>query len=464
MVYEVVDLVVSGGDVLTADGVQSGLWLAAADGRVVAIGDARSVHPPQSREALDAKGMLILPGLVDTHVHFREPGIEYKEGFATGSRAAATGGVTTVFDMPNTEPPTDSPERLREKAARAAKSSWVDFALYGLLGPGRPQGISEMVDAGSIGLKTFLGQSETGPGCPLPPSDGELIDALEDLATAGGRLAVHAENHCAILHRRSSLRKASRIDLAAHRASRPPVLEAEAVMRVGLFAKYAGCPIHIVHVSSQQGLESVARLKDMGVLVTAETCPHYLVPPPGSQNRLSTRVNPPIRGTEDARALAAGLVTGVLDYIASDHAPHRPDEKAGSDMESVRAGLVGVEHMLPVLWSNREQLGITDRQLVHWLTRAPAQSWNVWPQKGDIRIGGDADLLLLDPYKEWDLDGGHSRYPTSPYQNVRCVGKVDTTILGGKIIFRDGHLVGEPQGKWIQSSRAARADKERQYV
>ena len=445
-----VDLVVANGTLVDAFGTYPDTAVAVAGGRVQAVG--RPAVMPPARQTIDAAGRYVLPGVVDTHVHFREPGMGYKEGYETGSGAAALGGVTCVFDMPNTDPPTDTAQRLHDKLALVRGRSWVDYAMYGLLGPGDPGDLTGLADAGVIGVKAFLGQSETGTGCPSPPDDGALYEGMGLLAAAGVRLAVHAENHAMMRRWIGRLRGAGADGLDAHRRSRPPVVEVEAVRRAGLFARYTGCAVHVVHLSSAEGVDAVRRVRAEGVDMTCETCPHYLV---DLGARPALRVNPPVRGEADRIALAAALVSGDVDYVASDHAPHDRSEKCGTSVWEVRPGLAGVQHTLQIMWDRRTELGLSPPDIVRLTSFRPARVWGLWPRKGALVPGADADLVVLDPAHRWTIDAatGHTRHGSGPYAGLSGTGAPVVTVLRGTVVARDGQLVGRPFGAFLAADR-----------
>ena len=373
---------------------------------------------PWSGRRIDATGKYVLPGVIDAHVHLREPGMTYKEDYATGTGAAALGGVTCVLDMPNTEPATNTATRLAEKLAAVEESAWIDYAMYGLISVGQLHHLEDMTRAGVIGFKTFLGQSERGSGCPRPPGDGELYAAMTMLSALGMRLAVHAENHEIMRWRIDEMRRKGITDFAAHRDSRPPVVEVEAIQRVGIFAEYSGCAVHIVHVSSGDGAKAVQAIRNRGVDLTAETCPHYLVLD-GNEPLTNARwrVNPPIRGHRDAAALGHALANRHLQLVASDHAPHSAAEKAEAAVWDVRAGLPGTQHLLQLLLSHREELALTMPDIVRVTSVQPAKVWGLWPQKGSLAPGADGDLTVVDLDLAWTIDANsiHAKSPYSPY-------------------------------------------------
>jgi allantoinase len=446
------DLVLTGGTLVTISGEWPRTAVAVKDGLIAAIG--RPELMPPGGETLDLSGLHIIPGVVDAHVHFREPGMSSKEGFEAGSGAAALGGVTCVLDMPNTMPPTDTVERLSAKKDGIAGRSWVDYGCYGLLTGENLGELAGLHAAGVVGVKCFMGQSESGPGCPLPPGDGVLLEAMAVLARLGLRLAVHAENHDIMSHRIGQYRAAGAAGMWAHTSSRPPIAEVEAIQRAGLFAMHAGCKIHILHVSSAQATEAVVAQRAHGVDMTAETCPHYLLFAEPSQ--LSMRVNPPIRTSADSQALASALRDGYLDLVSSDHAPHQEAEKDAASIWDVRAGLTGVQHMLQLLLDRRASFGLSLTDIVRLTSYQPARVWGLWPRKGDVVLGGDADFTVVDLNRPWAVtrEGIYSRSQWSPYLGWRGHGAPVATIIGGQIVAREGRLIGSPRGRWICRGRS----------
>lgn len=446
---EFVDLMIADGTVVDIFGEFPGTSIAIADGRIAAMG-TRGAMPP-ARQVIEANGHYILPGVIDAHVHLREPGLGYKEGYFNGTGSAALGGVTCIFDMPNSEPPINNLERFQEKLDHAKGRAWVDYAFYGLLGPGDAGQAGPLADAGAIGMKAFLGQSESGPGCPLPPDDGELYEAMEVLAARQLRLAVHAENHSLMRRRIAALKEIGADGLDAHLHSRPVVAELEAINRVGIFAKATGCRVHIVHVSSGAGIAAVRNFKSAGVAMSAETCPHYLLYSDVPTDQTLLRVNPPIRGAADCRALIAALRGDGIDYVASDHAPHHAAEKKADSVWQVRPGLIGVQHVLQLLWSRRAEWGLSISDIVRLTSFAPARAWGLWPRKGAICCGSDADLVVIDPDRPWVIDEQSifSLHRTSPYSGLAGQGIPVVTTVRGKVVMRDGSLVGDPAGDWV---------------
>ena len=265
------DLLVRGGRLVSPDSIIDAC-VAIKDGVITAVGDEAAM--PEARETLDATGMHVLPGAIDVHVHFRDPGYPHKEDFESGTAAAAFGGVTTVFDMPNTIPPTGTAEILAAKHRIAAEKAHVDFGLYGLLGEGTIEHVSALVTGGVIGFKLYMGNTF---GKIPSPSTGAMLEAFEVVAPTGKRISLHAETNSIMERRETRLRNAGRSDALAHIASRPAVVAVEAVSRAAILAEWTGARIHILHISSAEELRPLREAKARGVDITGETCPHYLM-------------------------------------------------------------------------------------------------------------------------------------------------------------------------------------------
>src|SRR5580692_9793924 len=282
------DLVIAGGTIVTENAAFPAS-LAIAEGRIAAIGE-ESAMPPAA-ERLDAAGLHVLPGAIDAHVHIREPGYTHKEDWATGTAAAACGGVTTIFDMPNTNPPTGTPEALAMKLAAAEAKAFVDFGIYGLLDENNIDGLEALIAGGVAAFKCFMGN--TFGNLPAP-SDGAMLEGFEILSRHGLRCTVHAENPSIMARRQARMETAGRTDPHAHLAARPEVCEVEAIGRAIVFAEWTGARLHIAHHSSKDALYLVRAAKARGVDVTVETCPQYLFLDSRDVERLGgiLRVNP----------------------------------------------------------------------------------------------------------------------------------------------------------------------------
>ena len=386
------DLVIHSGTFVSHDGMTAAS-IAIRDGRVLAVG-AREAMPP-ARETFDASGLHILPGAIDVHVHFRDPGYPHKEDWETGTAAAAFGGVTTVFDMPNTIPPTGDAETLAAKHDIAAKKACVDFGLYGLLGEDTIENVPELIDGGVIGFKLYMGNTF---GKIPSPSTGAMLEAFEVVAPTGKRISLHAETNSIMERRQNRLRRpAGAIRWLTSRRGRRSSPSKPSAARP-LLAEWTGARIHILHISSAEELRPLREAKTRGVDITGETCPHYLLLSTDDYHDLAgiIRVNPPVREARNHEPLWAALSDGTIDLIATDHAPHTREEKTRNDIWAVDCGFPGVETQMPLMLTevNNGRLSLCD--YVRLSSLNPAKIWGLYPRKGAIAPGADADLALVD--------------------------------------------------------------------
>jgi dihydroorotase len=396
-------------------------------------------------QTIDASALYALPGLIDGHVHFRQPGLEHEETWMTGTRAAVFGGVTTVLDMPNTLPPTDTVDRARDKLALAGESAYCDFGLFGLVGASTND-VGPLAGSGHVvGLKVFMGPT-TG-GLAAPDDDG-LRRPLEIARDAGLRVSFHAEDRALISAAEALLGKAGRTDALAHLEARPAEAEVRAIERVGELVAAVNARAHICHVSSAAGLARVAEWRERGVDMTCEVAPHHALLGRDVYERFggSAKVNPPIRGEPDASALVAALADGRIDCVASDHAPHPSADKQRASIWDVPAGFAGVETLLPLMLTAVNDGRLSLERLVHSTSEAPAKTWGLWPRKGSVTIGADADLTLVDLDRAGTIRAAdlHGKNNLSPFEGRATKGAVVATIVRGRIVVRDSELVGVP--------------------
>ena len=393
------DLVVEGGTIVTPETTEPG-DVAIRDGVFAAVGTRGAFSGAQVDERLDATGLHVMTGVIDGHVHFRDPGFPAKEDFASGSLAAIHGGVTTVLDMPNTDPPTNSVDRAADKLRRA-RAAWCDVGLFGLVTDGSVDELAPMAEAGLvIGYKAFLGPTTGG----LPaPSDATLRRAMAIIRSLGMRLAVHAEDAAIVAAATERVRATGRTDGLVHPESRPVEAEVVAIDRIGALAVETGCPVHIVHLSSADGLAAIERWRARGVDMTCEVSANHLFLGAEDMDVIGPRMkmNPPVRLRSEGHgeALLAGLARGAVDMVASDHAPHTEADKLGGDIWSAHAGAVGVETSPSVLLTRAVAAGrLTLERFVAVTSSEPARIWGL-RGKGSWAVGADADLTL------WRLDG-----------------------------------------------------------
>ena len=406
-------------------------------------------EPPGSIKAAPAKvidgtGLHALPGVIDGHVHFRQPGLEQEEDWVSGTRAAVMGGVTTVLEMPNTVPPTDTVDRARAKLRLAGASAHCDFGVFGLVGTSADL-VADLADSGLVvGLKAFLGPTT---GDLLAPDDEGLRSALLVARAAGLRVAFHAEDRAIVAARETALRSAGRTDALAHLEARPASAEVVAIDRVGRLLLATGAAGHLLHLSSAAGLAAVERWRARDVDLTCEVTPHHvLLDRDAYQLGGVAKVNPPIRRELDAFALLAALADGRVDCLASDHAPHLAADKQRTSIWDVPAGFCGVETLLPLMLGAVNDGSLSLERLVEATSLAPARIWGRGPAKGAIEVGVDADLVLVDlDRRGWvraaDL---HGKNNLSPFEGRQTGGTVMATIVRGRVVVRDGQLVGNP--------------------
>ena len=442
------DLVIHGGRVVHPHGVVPAS-VAVQHGRIVAIGAHEAM--PEAAETLDASGLHVLPGAIDVHVHFRDPGYTHKEDWDTGTAAAAMGGVTTVFDMPNTVPATADAQALREKHAIASARARIDYGLYGFLGEDTIPNVPELVEGGVIGFKLYMG--ETFGRLPTP-STGAMLEAFEVVAPTGKRISLHAETATIMARRETCMRAAGRIDALAHLAARPAIVAVEAVGRAAALAEWTGARIHILHMSSAAELRPLAEAKARGVDITGETCPHYLLLSSDDYAKCGgiIRVNPPVREASNQGPLWDALADGTIDMIATDHAPHSREEKTRGDIWTVDCGFPGVETQMPLMLSALAEHEATICDYVRWSAWNPARLWGLAPHKGTVQVGADADLALVDVGRTMRIDDHelHSRSKISPWNGRQVTGLPVHTLVRGRFVMRERALVDGTPG-WGRS-------------
>jgi len=441
---EKVDLVINGGIVVSPE-AEYHASIAIKDGLIHAIGAPEAM--PDAKEILDATGMLILPGAIDVHVHFRDPGYAQKEDFGSGTAAAAFGGVTTVFDMPNTLPTIATPEALAAKHKIASGKAYVDYGLYAVLGEESIEQIPDLIEGGIIGFKCYMGNTF---GRIPSPSTGAMLEAFEIVAPTGKRISLHAETNSIMERRESRLRAAGRIEPLAHLASRPAVVAVEAVARAAILAEWTGARIHVLHISSAAELKPLAEAKARGVEITGETCPHYLLLSEEDYEKSGgvVRVNPPVRETPNQQPLWDALMDGTIDMVATDHAPHTPEEKTRNDIWTVDCGFPGVETQMPLMLTEINRGRATIKDYVRWSAENPAKTWGLYPRKGTLTVGSDADIAIVDMKRSWTIDDAkiQSRSKISPWQGWQASALPIHTIVRGRFVMKDRVLNEEARG------------------
>ncbi len=434
------DLAIRGGRVVQADGVREAdvLILEGTIIRIVAPGEGSAA------DEIAAHGLVVLPGVVDAHVHTNEPGRADWEGWTAATRGAARGGVTTIADMPlNSIPPTVDEAAFDAKDQAAGEGAVVDYALWGGLVSDDAHALRALADCGVVGVKAFLCPSGVAEFAHL--YDDELVPALRAAAEAGLLVAAHCEDEATVARATDGVRGK---DLRAWLDSRPVEAERIAIERLAAAARETGARVHVVHVSSAEGLEAVGRARRAGVDMTAETCPHYLGfgASDFSEHGPLLKCAPPIRHGARTR-LWDEVVAGRVEYVASDHSPCSAALKTrgAADVFAAWGGITGIQSTLPLMLTEGvHERGLSLELMAQLLATRPAKRLGLWPRKGEIRPGTDADLVLVDPDREWTLapDALEARSGLSPYVGRRFVGSVERTLVRGRTVFANGAITG----------------------
>jgi len=442
------DLIIKNGEVVTPEATLKAAVLV-KDGKIAGLVSGGDL--PAAKEVFDASGLHVLPGLIDGHVHFRDPGLTYKEDFGTGSLAAAYGGITTIIDMPNTVPATSNVEGFKAKLAEASKKSFVDFGIIGVVFEENIPDLVPMAEAGIIGFKIFMGETV---GKLPSPSDGGILDAMKVIATTGLRVGVHAEDNSIIKYYTEKLKAAGRTDPEAFVESRPNIAEKECISRAIMFAEQTGAKLHIYHMSSQEGVELVADAKFRGLDVSAETGPHYLLLDYTFMQKVGSmlKMNPPVRTKQDQKALWEGLLDGTVESIATDHSPHTREEKVKDVIWDAIPGFCGVESNVPLMLTqvNKGKMSLNHYVLV--ASEGPARLWNMYPKKGCIQIGSDADFTIVDMKKKGVIKAEelHSKNKVTPFDGFEVKGMPVATVVRGAFVLRNGRVAGSPAGQLVR--------------
>lgn len=424
------------------------------DGRILGIGP-HDDRPAGVRE-LDAGALVVMPGLVDPHVHVNDPGRADWEGFDHATRAAAAGGVTTLVDMPlNSIPPTTTVSGLAAKQRAAKGRCSVDVGFWGGVVPGNTADLEPLARAGVLGYKCFL--SPSGVDEFTHVSEGDLREAMPVLARLGLPLLTHAEMP-ALLRNPAHAREGRTGDPRTYATwldSRPPKAEHAAIDLLIALAREFGARVHIVHLASADGLEAIRAARAAGVAVTVETCPHYLAfaAEEIADGATAFKCAPPIRGRDHRERLWQGLAEGDIDLVATDHSPAPPALKRLDEGDFVRAwgGIASLQIGLSAVWTGAAARHLPLERLSAWMAAAPARLAGLADTKGRIAVGRDADLVVWDPDADVRIDGAalYHRHPVTPYDGARLKGRVQTTILRGRVIYEEGRHVGPPSGRLL---------------
>lgn len=417
------------------------------DGRVVCIGHDLDAG---TATVFEADGKRVLPGAIDAHVHFHLPvgNLFSADDCASGTRAAACGGVTTVLDFATPDPGQPLGEAVRKRIAEFAASAHVDFGLHAVIrgtGPDLAVQMRQALDQGVSSFKAYLVYAG------LMLDDGDLSDALAVARDTGALLSVHAENASLIDHRIRQLQASGLTTPWHHYESRPEFVEAEAVRRVLDLARAMDAPVYIVHLACEEGLEAVSRARSEGQPVYAETCPHYLHFTKEVYRRGDGHLyicSPAIKGAESREALWSGIRRGVIQVVATDHCPFQSNEKAlgADDFTKIPNGCMGVETLYPFMLDAACRGMIPFSQAVAVCSANPARLFGCAPQKGTLAIGSDADLVIFDPNGSTLVTraGMHSKVDYTIWEGIRLQGRIEQVFSRGRLVCHDGQALSEP--------------------
>ena len=425
--------------------------------RIVAVGPDL---PDTDVDVVDVTGRLVLPGAIDLHVHFEEPGPTRREGYATGTSAAAAGGITMVVEHPLSDPPTTTAANFAAKLRIVAPSAVVDFGLWGGAIPGNAGELAGMADLGAAGFKAFMVGSEPD----YPRLDGpELRAAMAEVARIGSTLVVHAEDHDMVEQEAARLQGLGRLDPAAWAESRPEASEVVAVERALKLARETGCRLHLVHVSVPAAARAAADARASGLDVGIESVLHHLLLDESATVRLGpiAKCSPPLRPSLTVEALWQALADGTIDFIASDHAPWEPWEKAEGDDDIWRApnGCQSLQFLMVLGLDAWQRRGGTISRWVALTATAPARWLGAYPRKGTLEPGSDADLAVYQVGPERHVSPAELRnkHRWTPFEGLMTRYTIEATMVRGRWVYRDGAVVEPGTGRYVPLGPAALA-------
>ncbi len=444
------DLLVKNGKIVTAECVFSGN-IAVKEGKIAAV--LLAGEEPEAKKVIDAKGNYVFPGAIDTHAHLNDPGYEWREDYAHGTAAASVGGYTTIIDMPlQNEPAMTNAKIFDMKVEKVSPNAYVDYCFWGGLIPDNFQDLKGMDEKGCVAFKSFIG--------PVSPdysslNYGQVYEAMQIIHEFDGRAGFHCEDFASIKWQEQRMKKEGRLDWKGFLESRPVVAEMVATVDVIELAKATGCKAHICHVSSPDVAQKIKEAQQEGYDITAETCSHYLslTDEDVINNGPLFKCAPPLRSKEEVDRLWTYVEDGTFSGIASDHSPCSYDEKfkeiLGHKIETVFdvwGGISGIQSGFQVSFHEGcVKRGISPSVLANAMAKKPAEAFGIYGRKGDIRTGFDADLIIVDPDKDWEITEESLLYVNkiSAFVGMKGKGLPVCTVVRGKVIAEDGKVVGE---------------------
>lgn len=447
------DLLLTNGTIATDYGVFKGS-LAIRDGKIAHIISGESQVELDAKEVVDCTGKILMPGVIDSHVHTWEPGKNHRDDWENSTLAAICGGVTTILEHPLSIPAVKDEESFDLKYQVANKTSHTDFGLWGAILPNNHEHIERLQELGCVAFKGFI--SYANDEFPHLP-DSKLYESMQLLKELDAITAVHAENADMAYEGAEKMKRMGRKDPLAHLESRESIVELESINKAILFSEYLKARLHIVHMSIHEGAELIKKAKMRGVPVTVETCPHFLASDVSllEEKGPFALCTPPLRRKDNVEKLWDYIFDGTIDFIASDHSCYSKEEKSkGIDnIFNAEPGMPGLETMVPIMVDaaiNKRNLSLT--RFVELMSTNVAKVFNIYPRKGTILPGSDADITIIDLNEKWTVRDKDLHYKCgwSPYDGLELTGKVYSTIIRGKVVYKDNEVYGEPgYGEYI---------------
>ena len=444
------DLLIQNGRIVTADAVTEGN-IAVKDGKIAAITAKEEL--PEAKKVIDAAGKYVFPGAIDTHAHLNDPGYEWREDYEHGTAAAAVGGYTTVIDMPlQNEPALTNAELFDVKESKVSPNAYVDYCFWGGLIPDNFADLQGLDEKGCVAFKSFIG--------PVSPdysslSYGQAYEAMQIIKEFDGRAGFHCEDFSTIKWQEQRMKKEGRLDWQGFLDSRPVISEMLATVDIIEIAKATGCKAHICHVSSPDVAQKIKEAQQEGYDITAETCSHYLslTDQDVIENGPLFKCAPPLRSQEEVDRLWSYVEDGTFSGIASDHSPCSYDEKfneiLGNKIENVFdvwGGISGIQSGFQIsFYEGCVKRNVCPTVLANAMSVQPAKAFGIYGKKGDIKIGFDADLLIVDPEKEWEITSESLLYVNkiSAFVGRKGKGLPVATIIRGNVVAQDGKIVAQ---------------------
>lgn len=454
-----VDLVIMNSKVVIGDNIVFG-GVSIKNGKIATV--CYDNEFPESKEVIDGKGNYLIPGCIDPHVHIRFPGGAHRETFETGTKAAAAGGVTTLIEHPISNPPQYSVEILNKRIEAVKEQAVVDVAFLGAAGGGHLDEITNIGKAGIVGYKTFLHDAPEGRESEFEgltsKNNFELNEVLKQIQKTSLLASAHAEDNDLVSGGIANLRKEGKTYPKAHCESRPPIVEVLAVEKLIRLAKENGTRLYLVHMSTPEAVELAKKAREAGQEIYIETCPHYLYLTDEALEKYGTyaKCNPALRDKERVDRMWDYVADGTIDTIGSDHAPYTVEEKERKkeDIFVAPAGFPGIETMMPLILTAVKENKISINRAVDLLSTNPSKIFGLYPQKGVICPGADADLVLVDMDEEFTVKASEmltkARDVARVFEGKRLYGKVQKTLLRGQVVFDNGEILVKPgYGQWV---------------